>query len=139
MNVLVAYQSRGGHTRKVAEAIATAVKAQGHHVVVKPVSEVHTVDVQTANALFIGTWVQGLILFGVRPAGASRWVPGLPALKGKPIGVFCTYDFNPRGALHALATMLQGQGANILGERAFRGSNPVDGAEQFVESVLKVA
>ena len=139
MNILVAYESRRGHTRQAAEAIATAARSMGHTVDVKPLAQVRTVDVEKANALFMGTWVQGLILFGVHPAGAKKWVPALPALKGKAISVFCTYGFNPRNALHTLSTMLEARGATILGERAFRESQPTEGVEQFVQQVLQPA
>ncbi len=139
MNVLVAYESQRGHTRQTAEAIATAVRAQGGEVVVKPVADVRAGDVQDADVLFVGTWVQGFILFGVRPAGAAQWVPDLPPLMGKPVGVFCTYAFNPRSSLRALDKMLEACGATVLGEHAFHRARPSDGAEQFVGGVLKSA
>lgn len=137
MNILVAYESRRGHTRQAAEAIASAARGLGHTVDVKPLTQVRTIDVEKANALFMGTWVQGLILFGVRPAGAKQWVPALPALKGKAISLFCTYRFNPRNALHTLSEMLEARGATILGKRAFREGQPAEGVEQFVQQVLK--
>lgn len=139
MNVLVAYESQRGHTRQAAEAIATAVRGMGHQVVIKPVEQVRTVDMEQANAVFMGTWVQGLILFGVRPAGAKKWVPALPSLKGKQVGVFCTYGVNPRGAVHALGAMFEARGAKVLGEDAFHHNHPADGAEKFVQSVLVAA
>ena len=86
MNVLVLYESRNGHTRDAANALAQAARDQKHTVTVKSIIEVRKADVENAQALFIGTWVHGLILFGVRPAGAELWVPNLPALEGKPVG-----------------------------------------------------
>jgi flavodoxin len=139
MNVLVVYESQRGHTRQTAEAIATAVRAQGGEVVVKPVADIRAGDVQGADVLFAGTWVQGFILFGVRPAGAAQWVPALPPLMGKPVGVFCTYAFNPRSSLRALDRMLEARGATVLGEHAFHRARPSDGAEQFVGGMLKSA
>jgi flavodoxin len=139
MNVLVLYQSRSGHTRGTAEAIAQAARHLNHEAVVKSVIEVSKADVETADALFLGTWVQGFILFGVRPAGAELWVPALPPLAGKPVGIFCTYAFNSRGSLPVLGAMLAARGATILGQRAFHRSRPSDGVEQFVENVLQSA
>ena len=78
MTVLVLYQSRTGNTRATAEAIAQAARDLKHEVVIKSVIEVVKSDVEQADALFIGTWVQGFILFGVKPAGATLWVPSLP-------------------------------------------------------------
>lgn len=139
MNVLVLYQSRSGHTRAAAEAIAQAASSQTNKVIVKSVIEVSKADVEKADALFVGTWVQGLILFGVKPAGAELWVPALPSLDGKPIGVFCTYAFNPRGSLRMLGDLLAAQGGTILGQRAFHRSRTDEGAEAFVQSILQAA
>jgi hypothetical protein len=89
--------------------------------------------------LFVGTWVQGMILFGVKPADAKLWVPSLPSLQNKPIGVFCTYAFNPRNSLNVLGDMLKARGATIVGQKAFHRNKPGDGARRFVESVLQSA
>jgi len=139
MNVLVLYQSRSGHTRTAAEAIAQAARDLNHEVNVKSVIEVRKADVEQADALFVGAWVQGFILFGVKPAGAELWVPTLPSLEGKPVGVFCTYAFHPRGSLRALGAMLAARGAAVVGERAFHRSRPRAGAAPFVQSVLQAA
>jgi flavodoxin len=139
MNVLVLYQSRSGHTRNAAEAIAQAARDLNHEVIIKAVIEVRKADVENADVLFVGTWVQGFILFGVRPAGAELWVSALPSLQGKPVGVFCTYAFHPRGSLQALGALLARRGAAIVGERAFHRSRPGDGAAAFVQRVLQSA
>jgi flavodoxin len=139
MNVLVLYNSRGGHTRDAAEPIAKAARDLYYTVTIKSVIEVQKADIENADALFVGTWVHGLILFGVRPAGAELWVPALPSLAGKPVGIFCTYAFNPRGSLRTLGAMLSARGAAIVGQRAFHRSRPGDGAESFVQTVLQSA
>jgi hypothetical protein len=86
--------------------------------------------------LFVGPWVHGMVLFSVRPAGAEQWVPSLPPLSGKPVGIFCTYVFHPRGSLQALDEMLEARGATICAQRAFHRSRPGDGAEELVRSML---
>lgn len=139
MNVLILYQSRQGHTRAAAEAVAQAARDLNHTVTLKAVIEVRPADVEKADALFIGTWVHGFILFGVRPAGADLWVPSLPSLQGKPVGIFCTYAFHPRGSLEKLGAMLAARGARIAGQRAFHRSRPAEGAAPFVQAVLKSA
>ena len=137
MNVLVLYQSRRGHTRQAADAIAQAARDLNHTVTVKSIIEVRKSEVQAADVLFIGTWIQGFILFGVKPAGATLWVPALPSLESKPVGIFCTYAFNPRGGLKALGTMLESRGATILGQRAFQRNHPIEGAASFVMDVIQ--
>jgi flavodoxin len=139
MNVLVIYQSRNGHTREAAEAIASAAREHGCEVVVRSAAEVRKADVEGADALFVGTWVHGMILFGVRPAGVEQWVPTLPSLNGKPVGVFCTYAFHPRGSLRTMGAMLEARGGSIRGQRAFHRRQPGSGADSFVQSVLHSA
>jgi flavodoxin len=137
MKALVVYESRAGHTRRAAEAIGQAARDQKCSVTIKSVIEVGKSDVEAADVLFVGTWVHGLILFGVRPAGADLWVPTLPSLTGKPVGVFCTYAFNPGSSLRTLGNLLSAQGARVMAQRAFHRSNPGSGAEPFVRMVLQ--
>lgn len=137
MNVLVLYYSRRGHTRKAADGIAQAARDLSHEVVIKSVAEIQKVDIERSDVLFVGTWVHGLILFGVRPAGAEMWVPALPSLEGKRVGVFCTYAFHPHSSLQMLGGMLTARGANVVGQYAFHRSNPQRGVDALVRSVLQ--
>lgn len=139
MNVLVAYESRSGHTRQAAEAIAQAARELGCNVEVKSVWKLQSQDVLTADMIFVGTWVQGLILMGVSPSGARRWVPALPSLVGKSVSIFCTYAINPRNALTRLSSLLMDRGATVVAEHAFHHNQPTEGAERFVRSVLQPA
>lgn len=139
MHVLVLYQSRNGHTRDAAEAIAQAARSMNHETVVESVSQVRAADIEKADVLFVGTWVQGFILFGVKPAGADLWVPALPPLESRAVGVFCTYAFSPRGSLRALATMLEARGATVVGQQAFHRRRPYREAEQFAQRIVQLA
>jgi flavodoxin len=139
MKVLVLYQSRNGHTRQTAEAIASAARDQQLDVKVRSVAEVSPSEVERADLLFVGTWVHGLILFGVRPAGADLWAPALPPLEGKPVGIFCTYRFNPRNSLNKLDDLLTARGATVLGKRAFHQDAPTSGVDAFVREVIQAA
>lgn len=139
MNVLVLYNSRGGHTFAAAEAIAQATRSLNHTTAIESVSQVRAAEVANADVLFIGTWVQGFILFGVKPAGASLWVPSLPSLEGKAVGVFCTYLFHPHGSLRTLSKMLEARGATIVGQHAFHRRKPRSGAEAFAQKIVQLA
>ena len=136
INALIAYESQTGNTRRAAETIAETVRGMGGEAVVKRVADVKPVDVQAASAVFVGTWVHGYILFGVRPAGAQKWVPMLPPLDGKPVGAFCTYAFHPHRALQTFAALLEKRGAIIRAQRAFHRRNLSKGVEEFVRAVV---
>lgn len=138
MRVLILFNSQKGHTQAAAEAMAQAARSLGHTVTIKGVSQTHASDVEGADVLLIGTWVQGFILFGVKPAHATLWVPALPPLQGKPVAIFCTYMFNPRGSLKTLGALLEGRGATLVARQAFQRSRAVQGAEMFVAQVLQL-
>lgn len=136
MKVLVAYESRGGKTKEAAAAIADAAKAAGNDVNTKPLAETSSADLSAADAVFIGTWVEGFILFGVGPAKAAiKGIKGL-AFGSKPVASFCTFGFNPRSALAILRGLLEGRGAKVVGEKAFNRREPGAGAADFVKEVL---
>jgi flavodoxin len=137
VNVLVAYESRGGRTKRAAQAIADTIQAAGHQTEIRPLSEAGSELVATADVLFVGSWVEGFLLFGVGPAkAAQQWVAALPSLSGKHAAVFCTYALHPRGTLSALGSGVKGKGASLAGEAAFRHGRPTDGAPEFARRVL---
>ena len=137
MNVLVTYESRGGRTRQVAQAVAEEVGRRGHEVAVKPMSDTTPEETANADHLFIGSWVEGFILFGVHPAhAASTWIAGMPTVDGKPASVFCTYAVNPRNSLTELSRGLQAHGAKVTATRAFHRSHTSDGVDSFVDAAL---
>ena len=137
MKVLVAYESRGGRTKRAAEAIADAVRAAGHDVDARPLKEAGPDRIGAADLLFVGSWVEGYLLFGVGPAKAAlRWVTGLPPLAGKNTAVFCTYALKPRGTLSTLGSGLKAKGASLRGEAGFHRKRPTEGAAEFAGKVL---
>ncbi|MDX2076738.1 MAG: flavodoxin family protein [bacterium] len=138
MQILILYQSRKGYTRQTAKVIAEVAQKLGHSVTIKSVIEAQQSHIEQADLLFIGTWIQGFILFGVKPAGADLWVPALPTLTGKPIAIFCTYTFNPRQSLDKLGNLLRAKGATIVSQQAFRNGHLGDGVEAFVKHTLSL-
>ncbi len=138
MKAAIVYESRGGITKRTAEAVGKAIEAEGHEVILRPVSQVALADLEGAGALLVGTWVEGYILFGVRPARAARaWISGLPTLSQVPAAVFCTYAFHPRGALAELRRGLEAHGANVLAEHAFHRRRPEVDVRAFVHGFLE--
>jgi flavodoxin len=136
MKVLVGYESRGGTTRRTAEAIGEAARAEGHDVTVKPIREIRAAEAQAADVLFAGSWVKGFVLFGVGPSPhAIRAIRRLD-LTGKRAAAFCTYHVHPKGTLDKLRAALAAQGAVAVGERAFHHNAATDGAGKFTRDVL---
>jgi menaquinone-dependent protoporphyrinogen IX oxidase len=136
MNVVVLYESMTGNTRRAAELIGGAAAATGASVAVYPVTSPNLHQLSVADLVFVGTWVDGLVLFGQRPGRASRlWK--LPVLDHKPVAVFCTYAINAGKALDKTVRILEAKGARVVGSRQFRRDRLEDGVAEFVESVLQ--
>jgi flavodoxin len=135
MKVLVAYEGQSQPARKVAEAIAAEARNLGNQTTLKSLGEVNAYDTQTADVLFLGTWAEGMLL-NVKPAGAARWVPALPSLRGKAVATFCTYGFRAGGALRKLNALLEEQGARIMGDQAFSNGSAGKNVESFVSGIL---
>jgi len=137
MRVLVAYESRGGRTRRAASAIADACRADGHDVTLLPVADVGRDEVEQCDVAAIGSWVEGFILFAVKPArAATRWLDQAPSFAGKPVGVFVTYAVNPRGSLGLLRRAVEARGGKVTAEHSGRRKNPEAGAEDFAHRLL---
>jgi flavodoxin len=134
MQVLVAYESRGGRTRRAAEALADAVRARGSEVTLKALKDTTAEDVERSDAIAIGSWVEGFVFFKVGPAKAAlAGVGRLPVLGGKPVAVFCTYGFSPRTTLATLRQSLETKGAKVVAENASPRSHPDRGAAELAE------
>jgi glutamate synthase (NADPH/NADH) small chain len=118
--VLVAYESRGGRTAEAARIIARELRSTGATVGAVPLSQVGIAELSDADLLVVGTWVEGLVVAGVRPAAAARrWLAALPGLPGLPAAVFCTYGVAPGAALETLRSGLEDRGAQVLSQGAF--------------------
>lgn len=135
MRVVVLYESMTGNTRRAAELIGGAAAARGAEVSVHPVTDPDLHELSIADVVFIGTWVDGMVLFGQRPGRAAR-LRALPVLDHKPVAVFCTYAINAGKALKKTAALLEQRGARILTGEQFRRNRLEDGLDDFVDDVL---
>ena len=117
MNVVVIHQSRTGNTRRAAELIGGAVEAAGGSVTVRAASSLDYKELAEADLIFVGTWVDGLILFGHRPGDLAK-VRRIPPLWGKRVAAFMTHAVNPGNAAEKLAELLEAQGAEVLASKS---------------------
>ena len=102
MNVVVIHQSRTGNTRRAAELIGGAAALAGATVAVRPVTNIDYKELAEADLVFVGTWVDGLILFGHRPGDTGK-VRQIPKLWDKKVAAFMTHAVNPGNAADKLS------------------------------------
>jgi hypothetical protein len=134
VKAVVLYESMTGNTQRVAELIGGALAAAGDDVAVHAVTDFDFHELAVADVVFVGTWVDGLVLFGQRPGRAGR-LRKLPVLDRKPVAVFCTYAINAGKALDKTVEILETKGALIAGQHQFRRDRLDQGVGEFVDEV----
>ena len=135
MNVVVIHQSRTGNTQRAAELIGGAVAATGATVTVRPVTNLDYGELALADLVFVGTWVDGLVLFGHRP-GDARKISQIPPLWDKKVVAFMTHAVNPGNAADKLAALLIENGAEVVAARSLNRRRLEVEAPAFVAEVL---
>ena len=135
MNVVVIHQSRTGNTRRAAELIGGASALAGATVAVRPVTNIDYKVLAEADLIFVGTWVDGLILFGHRPGDTGK-VRQIPKLWDKKVAAFMTHAVNPGNAADKFSALLEGHGATVVAARSLNRRRLEDEAPAFASEVL---
>ncbi len=135
MKVVVIHQSRTGNTRRAAELIGGAAEAAGATVAVRPTTNLDYKELAEADVVFVGTWVDGLILFGHRPGDLGR-VKQVPKLWNKRVAAFMTHAVNPGNAADKLAAVLEADGADVVAARSLNRRRLDADAPAFAAEVL---
>jgi flavodoxin len=127
MNILVAYYSQTGNTRKVAEAIFSAIRHTRKTIL--PIDQV--VDIDTYDLIFCGFPVQHHSI----PAKMTFFLQGIPLRK--KIALFATHG-SLRGGEKAIAAFYTGlsltHGRTMLGTFGCRGQVQFDMLNKWMES-----
>src|SRR5918998_5651641 len=135
MRAVVIYESLTGNTARAARLVAEEVAARGVDVSVYPITDIGLKDLAEADIVFIGTWVDGLILFGQRPGRAGR-IRSMPVIDGKRVAAFMTYAVNAGKALDRFATVLDERGAEVVARTLLRRDHLDSGVAHFVTASL---
>jgi flavorubredoxin len=135
MRAVVIYESLTGNTARAARLIAEAARAEGADVTVYPITAIGLKDLAEADLVFIGTWVDGLVLFGHRPGRAGR-LRAMPVIDGKRAAAFMTYAIHAGKALERFQRVLEERGADVVAARLMRRDHLTDGIHDFVRQAL---
>jgi hypothetical protein len=146
VNVVVLHESMTGNTQRAAELIGGAVRAVGCEVSVRPVRAIDYHELARADLVFLGTWVDGLIVAGHRPGGRGA-LAKMPVLDHKQVAVFMTYAVHAGGALEKFTRLVtDDKGAEVVAARLFKrgqlkggqlnGDGLADGMADFVADAL---
>lgn len=135
MRAVVIYESLTGNTARAARLVAEEVAARGVEVAVYPIGDIGLKDLAEADIAFIGTWVDGLILFGHRPGRAGR-IKAMPVVDGKRVAAFMTYAVHAGKALDRFSTVLEERGAEVVARTLLRRDHLDKGIADFVAASL---
>jgi hypothetical protein len=136
VKVLITYRSRTGNTERAAEFIGGAFASRDHDVVVRPFDGLDFAEVAAADLVCVGTWVDGLILFGHKPGDTGK-LRQIPMLWNKPTAAFMTYAVHPGKCIDSFAAWLETElGANVIAGEAMRARDIEKLAGPFVDDVL---
>jgi flavorubredoxin len=132
---VVIYESLTGNTARAARLIAEAVAAEGIEVAIYPITDIGLKNLAEADIVFVGTWVDGLVLFGHRPGRAGR-IRSMPVIDGKRVAAFMTYAIHAGRALDRFAEVLEERGATVVGRMLLRRDRLEAGIDDFVRGAL---
>jgi flavodoxin len=135
VRVVVLYESLQGHTRRAAELIGGACRQAGVDVSVREVTNIDLHELSQADLLFVGTWVDGFVLFGQRPGRAFKF-NALPPIDGMPVVAFATYAINAGGMMKKFAKLLRGKGADVVMTRLLKRNHLERDVAPFVKDAL---
>lgn len=120
MNVCLVYFSQTGNTLKIAEAMADALRGEGHTVTLMPMQRIVASDIEGCDVLGVGSPVFESQI----PTPVGTWLrSGLPDLGGKPAFVFATSVASTGSMLHQLTKAVRARGATVIGGFMGRGTN----------------
>ncbi|MEZ5309900.1 MAG: hypothetical protein R2735_04775 [Microthrixaceae bacterium] len=93
---------------------------------------------QQADVVVVGTWVDGLILFGQRPGGSGK-LSKIPLLAGKPTYGFVTYAVDAGKTLDKLTAVLEDRDGDVRGAMAIRRDQLEVGAVSLAAGIVEAA
>jgi hypothetical protein len=138
VKIVVLFESMTGNTRRAAELIGGAAATRGHDVSVRPITAIDYHELSAADLVLIGTWTDGLVLFGQRPGRAGR-LKKLPVIDRKPVGLFVTYAVNAGKVLDRFASLAEGLGATVVASHQFKRTDLEAGIDEFIDSAISGA
>ncbi len=138
MRALVIHESLTGNTRAAARIIAGELEREGWQASECTTREVDLAALQESDVVIVGSWVDGLFLFGQRPGGSSR-LTSLPLLGRTPAYVFATYALDPGSTLDKLTAIVEERDGLVKGGMVIKRSELAEGSREFARRVVDAA
>ena len=135
MKAAVIYESLTGNTAEAAHLIAAELSRFGVDATASNITQVDLPALSVADLVVVGSWVDGLFLFGQKPGRGGR-LKNMPVIDGKLAVVYCTYAVEKGKTLDKLSKIVTERGGDVIGGYAIKRSNIEGGVEEFVGRLL---
>lgn len=132
MRAVIIYNSLTGTTRRAAHRIASEMRALRIDATPVAIGDTDEETVADADLVVVGTWTDGLVILGQKPAGARK-LRALPSLEGKKTVVYCTYAVDPGQTLEKLVELVSARGADVIGGFALARHDLESDVAEFVD------
>lgn len=132
MQAVIIYNSLTGTTEKAAFRLASELRALRIDATPVAIRDVDDDTVAGADLVVVGTWTDGIVVMGQKPAGARK-LRSLPSLAGKRAVVYCTYAVDPGQTLDKLVALVTDLGADVLGGFALARHDLEADVAEFVD------
>jgi flavodoxin len=137
MKATVIYESLTGNTRKAGEKIANELNRSGIEAVACSIKAVDLQHLSESDLVVVGSWVDGLFLFGQKPAGVRRLI-NLPVIDDKKTAVYCTYALETGKTLEKLSGIVERRGGDVIGGMAIKRNKIDEQSVEFVDRLVGV-
>jgi flavodoxin len=135
MRIAIVYDSRTGTTKAAAEQMARKAVDAGYEATAVPVHAASPSEVSTADAVCVGSWVEGLLFIRQHATEATmRFIDELE-FDGTPAVVFCTYKTAVGKMLAVMAEALEARGAHVTAQLKSRGPHADPGFDAWLASL----
>lgn len=135
MDAVIIYESLTGTTQRAAHLIGDGFFDHRIGTTIYPTSGVTAAAIEPADLVIIGSWTDGLLVIGQKPAKAKK-LRQLPDLTGKRCLVYCTYAIAPGKTVAKLTKLVEGLGGDVLGGMTIRRDHLDDDCAEFVSRAV---
>lgn len=119
MEILVAYFTQTGSTRKIADRIKAGLESCGHEVTLHRIGVDEAPDITTYDVIGVGTPTH----FFRDPFNVVDFIESLQSLDGKSFFVINTYGTHPGRTTAELSERMEKAGGTLLGHFSCRGAD----------------
>ncbi len=136
MDAVIIYESLTGTTQRAAHLIGDGFY---DHRIGTQCFNVNTVDaaaVAAADLVIVGTWTDGLLIVGQKPARKKKIDQNLPDLAGKRCLVYCTYAIHPGKTISKLTKVVSAHGGDVIGGLTIRRDHLEADVASFVAGAV---